>query len=104
MATVTSCTFDAGAGQALAFGIASGKHFLIAFNYWAGEELHTGVYSSATAVPQGTLFPISYDPDATHEHSHSRASAGTGGTVLRVALAGSVVLAIAYLVVLRGCL
>jgi hypothetical protein len=69
IATVTECRYEAGAGQALAFGIPLTRHFLIAFNYWANGELHTGEYSSATAVPQGTLFPVTYDPAAPHLHT-----------------------------------
>ena len=30
-----------------------------------------GQYLSAKAVPQGTLFPISYHPDEPHIHSQS---------------------------------
>ena len=73
-ATVTECRYETGALQAMAFGIPATKHFEITFNYWAGETLHTGQYLSAKAVPQGTLFPISYDPDEPHIHSQSNSA------------------------------
>jgi len=62
MATVTACHYEAGALQAMAFGVPSTKHFLISFNYWVSDELHTGEFTSAVALPQGHLFPIAYDP------------------------------------------
>ena len=71
MATVTACHYEFGAGQALAFGIPKSKRFQISFNYWADEELHTGEFASAKAIPQGTLFPIRYNPESPHEHSKS---------------------------------
>ncbi len=70
-ATVTECRYETGALQALAFGIPSARHFEITFNYWAGETLHTGQYLSAKYVPQGTLFPVSYDPVEPHIHSQA---------------------------------
>jgi hypothetical protein len=101
IATVTACTYDAGAGQALAFGIPLNKHFLISFNYWANGELHTGEYRSPTAVPQGTLFPITYDPTAPHQHSHSVPSPRRAQLV--IGIAGSIILSLLWLAVLRGC-
>jgi hypothetical protein len=103
LATVTACTYDAGAGQALAFGIPLDKHFLISFNYWANNELHTGEYSSATAVPQGTLFPITYDPANPHEHSRSRTEPATRRSLLAIGIAGSIILSLLWLAILRGC-
>jgi hypothetical protein len=101
LATVTACTYDAGAGQALAFGIPLNKHFLISFNYWANGEIHTGEYRSATAVPQGTLFPITYDPAAPHQHNHSAPSPRRAQLV--IGIAGSIILSLLWLAVLRGC-
>ncbi len=101
IATVTSCTYDAGAGRALAFGISTSRNFHITFNYWANGELHTGGYASATAVPQGTLFPITYDPDAPHLHSHSTPT--TRSPILAFGIAGSVILSALWLAILHGC-
>jgi len=67
MATVTACTYNAGAGQVLAFGIPLNEHFRISFNYWANNELHTGEFASAVALPQGHLFSIAYNPAAPGE-------------------------------------
>lgn len=70
MATVLSCTYDVRAGHALAFGLPSRRHFRIQFNYWAGDALHTGEFFSAKAVPQGSLFPVRYDPAAPGRNEH----------------------------------
>lgn len=102
MATVTSCTYEFGAGQALAFGVPMEKHFRIAFNYWANGEIHTGEFSSEKAVPQGTLFPVTYNPEAPHEHSRGEGSKGRG-PLIAVGVIGSVVLTMAWFLVLHGC-
>jgi hypothetical protein len=103
MATVLSCKYEFGAGQALAFGVPSSKHFLITFNYWANGELHTGEYTSATAVPQGHLFPITYNPAAPHEHSQSSDARTTRSPIFAIGITGSIILAIAWLAIMRGC-
>lgn len=71
LATVTECKYEFGAGRALAFGIPLNNHFRISFNYFANTELYMGQFSSDTAVPQGNLFSIRYNPKAPQEHSHA---------------------------------
>ena len=107
MATVTECRYEFGAGSALAFGVATSKHFRIRYNYWApnaeGEDvLHNGEYASAKAVPQGHLFKLRYNPEAPHENSHAGASVGRSPLIV-VGVIGSVVLSLAWLLVLRSC-
>ncbi len=103
MASVTACEYNFGAGQALAFGIPSSKHFRIFFNYRVNGELHTGQLYSAVALPQGHLFPLRYNPVAPHEHNPS-ASPPTRKTVLfAIGVAGSVVLSLLWLAMVRGC-
>ena len=67
LATVTACAYEAGALQAMAFGIPVNKHFRIAFNYWVNGDLLNGEFSSEEPVPQGTLFPITYNPASPQE-------------------------------------
>ena len=100
MATVLTCHYETRAGRAMAFGLPSSKNFHITFNYWANEELHTGDFYSAEAVPQGTLFPITYDPEQPHQHTHS---AGARNPILAIAIVGSILLSAAWLLVLRSC-
>ena len=104
-ATVTACKYDFGAGRALAFGIPTSKHFRISYNYFAGGELHTGEFTSARAIPQGTLFPIRYNPYAPLQTTHAAASTtqGTRGPRLAIGIIGSIILSLAWFAVLRGC-
>jgi len=100
---VTACKYEFGAGQALAFGLPLSRHFLISFNYFAGDDLHTGQFRSAKAVPQGTLFPIAYNPDAPHENEKTSGLPFSRSPILAFGIAGSVVLSLLWLLVLRGC-
>ncbi len=103
MATVLSCTYDVRAGRAIAFGLPSSKHFRIAYNYWAQNELHTGEFFSEKAIPQGNIFPLRYDPALPHRNQHSGSSPVTKVPLLAFGIAGSILLSLAWLLVLRGC-
>jgi hypothetical protein len=103
LATVLSCTYDFGAGRALV-GIPTDKHFRIAYNYFADGELHTGEFSAAKAMPQGTLFPIRYNPEAPHENTHSHSLPPTSRSpILLIGILGSLILSLAWFAILRGC-
>jgi hypothetical protein len=108
MATVTACKYEFGAVRALAFGVPTTKHFRITFNYWAPNaegtpELHTGEFSSATAIPQGTLFPVRYNPNTPHETTHSASEPPTRTARVAIGIIGSIIVSLAWLLVLRGC-
>ena len=103
MATVTACKYDAGAGRAMAFGLPTTRHFQITYTYWANGELHTGDFHSEKAIPQGTLFPITYNPEAPHEHSQSSAASLTRSPLIAIGIIGSIILSAAWFLVLRGC-
>jgi hypothetical protein len=105
LATVTACTYDAGAGRVLAFGIPTTKNFRISYNYFADDKLHTGEFNSAKAIPQGTLFPIRYNPDAPHQTSRDASSGARGmrGQLVAVGILGSFVLSLLWFVVIHGC-
>lgn len=102
MATVTACHYEFGAGQALAFGVPRSKQFQITFNYWADGALHTGEFASAKAVPQGTLFPITYNREAPHENSKTHGAKAPRWSVLIAA--GVVVLLAAASALAHGCM
>jgi len=105
LATVTACTYDAGAGRALAFGLPTTRHFRIAYNYFADDQFHTGQFTSAKPIPQGTLFPIRYNPDLPHQNSHDNSNSPQPSRtpLLLFGIAGSVILSLAWLIILRGC-
>jgi hypothetical protein len=109
MATVTACKYEFGAGRALAFGLPTTRHFRITYNYWAPNaegtpELHIAELTSSKAMPVGTVFPIHYHPAAPHETTHSTALPTTNrNPLLIIGILGSVVLSLAWLLILRGC-
>jgi hypothetical protein len=103
MATVTACHYEAGAGRAMAFGLPTSKHFRISFNYNANGEIHQGEFYSAKAIPQNTLFPIRYNPEAAHENTHSASSSATRSPLIAIGIIGSVILTLAWFAILRGC-
>jgi hypothetical protein len=110
IATVTACHYDAGAGRALAFGIPTSKHFHISYNYFAPnadgiDELHTGEFTSEKPIPQSTLFPIRYNPDAPHHNSHDASTAPQNprAPILTIGILGSLILSFAWFAILRGC-
>jgi hypothetical protein len=106
LATVTACKYEAGAGRAMAFGLTTSKYFRIAFNYFANDQLHTGEFTAEKFIPQGTLFPIRYNPEAPHENTHSKTSPATTLTrnpVIAIGIVGSVVLSLVWFAILRGC-
>jgi hypothetical protein len=103
LATVISCKYDFGAGRALV-GIPTNRHFRITYNYFADGELHTGEFASEKAIPQGKLFPIRYNPEAPHDHTHTNApTPAPRSTILLVGIIGSLILSLAWFAVLRGC-
>jgi hypothetical protein len=105
MATVLTCRYESGAGRALAFGLPTARHFRITFNYQANGEFHTGELTSAKPIPQGTLFPIHYNPAAPHEARTATSEPLTSNRnpLLATALIGSAILALAWLLILRSC-
>ena len=105
LATVTACHYDAGAGRALAFGIPTSKHFRISYNYFVNDQIHTGEFSSAKPIPQNTLFPIRYNPEAPHQNSHDTTTPPqtSRAPILTIGIIGSLILSLAWLAILRSC-
>ena len=104
IATVTSCTYTAGAGRAIAFGIPTSRHFLIAFNYFVEGEIYGGQFSSKKALPQNSLFPIAYNPANPRENDRSDLGAATTcASLLPVGILGFFVLSLVCFGLLRSC-
>ncbi len=103
MAEVTECRYDVRAGRAIAFGLTTKKHFRIAYNYLVDGELHTGECFSEQAMPQGTLFPIHYDPEMPHVNRSPLSGTPERAPLIAFGIAGSIVLSLMWLLVLRGC-
>ncbi|MGI4827039.1 MAG: hypothetical protein ACRYFU_02445 [Janthinobacterium lividum] len=103
MAEVTECRYDVRAGRAIAFGLPSKKHFRITYNYRVGDDLHFGECYSEKARPQGSLFPIHYDPDLPHVNRAPFAGTPQRLPLLAIGIAGSIVLSFAWLLFMHGC-
>ena len=104
-ATVTSCRFQAGALRAMAFGLPTPK-FRITFDYYAHGRLYSDAFNAPKAIPQGEQIPLTYNPLDPKENSRTQsptASPGTRSPLIAVGIIGSVVLSLAWLLVLRSC-
>jgi hypothetical protein len=106
IATVLECRYDMRAGRAM-LGVPSGKHFRIRYNYFAGGAHHEGELYSEKAMSQNTLFPVRYNPDLPHEHSHDNTTVSTvpdpRRVMVMIGIIGSVVLSAIWVAFLRGC-
>jgi hypothetical protein len=102
-AKVTACKYEFGAGRALAFGIPISKHFRIAFTYYAHGKTYTDNFTSPTYLEQGQTFSVSYNPLNPQQNSKSASSPTTRTPLFTLAIAGSVVLSILFLIWMRGC-
>jgi hypothetical protein len=102
-AEVVACKYESGAGQALAFGIPTGKHFLITFAYHAHARIYTDEFTSPTYLEQGATFSITYNPLAPQQNSKSAATPIIKTPLLAIGIAGSIILSLIWLVFLRGC-
>ena len=102
-ATVTACEYDFAAGQALAFGLPTSKHFRITFTYYAHGQTYTDTFTSPTYLEQGATFPITYNPLAPQQNSKSAAEPITKTPLFAIGIAGSILLSLIWLAILRGC-
>ncbi len=103
-ATVVSCKFQFAGSNTLLLGFQTGKKFRIAFDYVAHGQTYSDELQSAVAIPQGEQFPIRYNPLQPRQNDRSGQSIGTGRTpLIAFGTAGSIVLSLIWLTVLRGC-
>ena len=102
-AQVTACKYEFGAGQALAFGIPTSKHFLITFTYYAHGKIFTDKFTSATYLEQGKTFTITYNPLSPQQNSKSAATPTTKTPIFIVGIIGSIVISLIWFAMMRGC-
>lgn len=99
-AEVIACKYEVGAGQALAFGVPRSKHFLITFTYYAHGKTFTDEFTSRTYLGQGRTFILSYNP--LNPQQNTKSSSGRM-PLFAIGVAGSVILSLIWLGILRGC-
>ena len=102
-AKVTACEYDSGAGQALAFGIPSSKHFRITFTYYAHGQTYTDAFTAPAYMEQGETFPITYNPLAPQQNSKSASTPITRTPLFAIGIIGSIILSLLWLALIRGC-
>ena len=85
-------------------GVQSGEKYRIAFDYVAHGQTYSDEFQSPVAIPQNELLTVRYNPLAPQQNDRTSGSVGTGrAPLLALGLAGSIVLSLLWLAVLRGC-
>lgn len=107
-ATVTSCRYQSPGLGTLAWGFSTRQKFRMTFDYYAHGQLYSGTFQSRVAVPQNERITLRYNPLAPAENDRDPAHQSTDAAQTRpplfaVGIVGSVVLSLAWLLVLRGC-
>jgi hypothetical protein len=106
-ATVTTCRYQSPGLSILAFGFQTGEKFLITFDYYAHGQLYSGQFQSPIAIPQNEQIPIAYNPLHPEQNSRTHGPAARPATtrtpIFTIGIAGSIVLSLIWLAILRGC-
>ncbi|WP_263383963.1 DUF3592 domain-containing protein [Granulicella arctica] len=103
-AVVTACTYQFARMNTLTLGFATDSGpFRISFSYYAHGKTYNDTFTAPKYMEQGAAFPVSYNPLNPQENSKSAATPTTGMPLFAIGIAGSVVLSLLYLALLRGC-
>lgn len=105
-ATVTACQYQVTGMGNLAFGFSTQQRFRIAFDYYAHGQLYSGEFQSPKAIPQNQRIPITYNPLHPEQNSRTHGPSGNptrSSPLLAIGLAGSVILSLLWLTILRSC-
>ncbi len=106
-ATVTTCKYQFAGLSTLVIGFNVRQKFRITFDYYAHGRTWSDEFGSPTAIPQNTEIPITYNPLDPQQNSRtnrpSEAATANRPPILLVGIAGSIILSLAWLAVLRGC-
>jgi hypothetical protein len=105
-ATVTTCRFQFAGLSTLVIGYNTREKFRITFDYYAHGRLYSDEFQSPTAIPQNTTFPITYNPLDPAENSrtnHPTEAPANAPPTWLIGIAGSIVLSLLWLLILRSC-
>jgi hypothetical protein len=106
-ATVTTCRYQSPGLSILAFGFQTGEKFSITFDYHAHGKLYSGEFQSPIAIPQNERIPIAYNPLHPEQNNRTEdtatSTASTRTPIFAIGLAGSIILSLLWLAILRGC-
>jgi hypothetical protein len=103
--TVTSCKYQFAGLSNLAYGFSTQEKYRITFDYYAHGQLYSDEFQSPVAIAQNERIPVSYDPLNPERNSRSSGPdvKASASPVIAVGIAGSVILSVGWLMVLRGC-
>lgn len=105
-ATITTCRYQFARLNTLTLGIPTTRRFRITFDYYAHGRVYSGEFQSKVAIPQDQQIPVRYNPLRPEQNSlASDVGSGTPdrGSLILFGVAGSVVLSLLWLALLRGC-
>ncbi len=103
-AKVTACRYEFGGLQTLAFGLPEdSNHFTIDFTYHAHGEDFASSFLSPVAIDTGKTITVCYNPLNPRENDKSFRSQARGFPLMAFGIAGSIVLSLLYLGMVRGC-
>jgi hypothetical protein len=104
-ATVTSCRFQFARMNTFTLGIQMQDKFRITFDYYAHGRLYSDEFQSPIAIPQNETIPLTYNPLNPKENSRTSgpASQSVRSPLIAVGIIGSIILSLAWLMVLRSC-
>ena len=103
-ARVTSCRYQPSRMNTFTLGIPmDNNHYLIAFSYYAHAKTYSDQFTSPVAIGQGETIIIRYNPLNPRENDKSAASSATKGPLFAIGIAGSIVLSLLYLAMIRSC-
>lgn len=103
-ATITACTYQTRGLSTLAFGFQTTQRFRITCTYYAHARLYTADFQSPTAIPQGETIPLHYNPLNPAENDRAPAlTPPTRTPIFVIGITGSILLSLAWLLVLRSC-
>ncbi len=104
-ATVTGCRFQFARLNTFTLRIATGEKFRITFHYYAYGRLYSDEFQSPVAIPQNTRIALTYNPLQPEQNSRTSGPNASPGRspLIAIGIAGSVVLSLLWLTLVRGC-
>ncbi len=105
-AEVTACRYIFSRMNTLTLGIAiDSNRFRISYTYYAHATTFSNEFTSPVAMEQGKTFPVFYNPLNPQENRQSVPGAVSISRtpLFALGIAGSIVISLLYLAMMRGC-
>ena len=105
-ATITTCRYKFARLNTLTLGFPTTRRFHLTFDYYAHGQLYSGEFQADHAIAQNESIPIRYNPFRPEQNSLAGERmdvVASRGSLVIFGVAGSLVLSLLWLAVLRGC-